>query len=112
MTLAMANFPAGLYGVRLAYQTSALRISKRSHSKSAFWDGFICFLSNSFSHTLSFTANANRSFFWLDKRRGQQRFAAWHFNSPQPSRPLNPAPDTSRYLKQPPTIFFETSLKK
>jgi hypothetical protein len=50
----LANFPVRLYGVRLAYQTSALRISKSfPDSKSAFWDGFVCFLSNNvFPYTI------------------------------------------------------------
>jgi hypothetical protein len=55
MTLASANFPVGLYGVRLAYQNlSPKNFKSQPHSKALFGDGFICFLSNNASHTLSF----------------------------------------------------------
>jgi hypothetical protein len=117
MTSALANFPVGLYGVRLAYQISALRISKSfPDSKSAFWDGFVCFLSNNVSRTLSFNCLSK---FLLAKTRDEDSkdLQLGTFDSPQLFQPLNPTHSssallTSPYLKQLPPPFFATSLKK
>jgi hypothetical protein len=85
-------------------------------SKSAFRDGFVCFLSNNVSRTLSFNCLSK---FLLAKTRDEDSkdLQLGTFDSPQLFQPLNPTHSssallTSPYLKQPPPPFFATSLKK
>jgi hypothetical protein len=115
MTLASANFPVGLYGVRLAYQTSALRISKASLTRKHFLETALS-VSSVTTPPIHYLSTAYRSFFWLEQETRTAKICGT-FNSPQPFQPLNPTNSssavlTSPYLKQPPTIFFATSLKK
>jgi hypothetical protein len=112
MTLASANFPVGLYGVRLAYQNLS---PKNFKSQPHFLETALS-VSSVTTPPIHYLSTAYRSFFWLEQETRTAKICGT-FNSPQPFQPLNPTNSssavlTSPYLKQPPTIFFATSLKK